>query len=225
MDLALGPTSRRTRRSMRRAVQLEADVMSPLWDGAVSLALTNLSRHGAWLDSDLALEVGEELSVMFTPPRWSSLGLPRLRARATVMRVSLRRRRNDASAGMGLCFTGLSPLTASCLDYVLRGLPPPLPAPLDPGSTAAVEDALSMRLDDGTCLTWVAEAPLLSAAVRQRRPIRMARAHAAPVELASITSFLRDASDPHCANDTPSAELKLDLGSPITAIFQSRAAS
>ena len=122
---------------------------------------------------------------------------------------------------MGLRFTGLSPLTESCLDYVLRGLPPPLPVPAEPLSSSTLnEDVASLRLDDGSVLSWVAEAPLLSAARQSRRVVRAPRV-LAPLELTSITSFLREATEPHCANDTPKVEQHIDRGSPITAIFQS----
>jgi hypothetical protein len=224
LDLAFGRVL--SRRSLRRAVQLEADVMSELWDGAVPLPLSNLSQHGAWLDSELALHVGDELSLTFTPPRWQNLGLPKLRAHATVARVSLRRRRGDAaSAGMGLCFTGLSPVTACCLDSVLRGLPPPLPAAQPSAGTLSrdAEDPARLCLDDGSCFVWLAEAPLLSAqrvapsSCVSTPPRAAAPRRAVASESASIASLLLAASARLCANQaaTPSV-----VGSPMTAIFR-----
>jgi hypothetical protein len=177
------------RRSLRRAVQLEVDVMCDLWHGAVPLVATNLSLHGAWLEADLALSLGDELRLAFDPPRWS--GLPRLQTAATVTRVSLLRRRRDAGRpGMGLCFGELSATTRRCLDHALRGLPPPLPSVRD-----ALDDELRcdddpalvrlgdstryeplgddtsalLQLDDGACYWLCAEGPLLSSGRPQRR--------------------------------------------------------
>ena len=212
MTLAIGPTTRRARRAVRRAVQLEADVMSHLWDGGVPLPLTNLSRHGAWLDSDLALDVGDELGLVFTPPRWSSLGLPSVRARASVVRVCLHRRRSDSGqAGMGLRFLELPRVTEGCLDYVLRGLPPPLPAAhVQPSH--GVDDELELRLDDGTSFNFRAEAPLFSTA-RTGLPRRSRDA-----DCYGLASVLRSAAHVACANDrTMSAA---PIGSPLTAIFR-----
>jgi hypothetical protein len=165
MDLQTASSNGRAlRRSLRRAVQLEVEVMSDLWHGAVPLLATNLSLHGAWLESELALCIGDELSVAFEPPQWS--GLPRLQTHATVARVSLLRRRRDSGpAGMGLCFDELSTSTLRCLDYSLRGLPPPLPANrdgIDPPRDFDESPAV-LQLDDGNSYLFCAEAALLSA--------------------------------------------------------------
>ena len=171
-SLMTGARSRRT--SLRRAVQLEIDVMSDLWHGTVPLLATNLSVQGAWLESELALAVGDELRLAFEPPHWS--GLPRVQTRATVARVSLLRRRRDAGrAGMGLRFSGLSVSTLRCLDYALRGLPPPLPSlsrPFVPDYGHFADDPAVMQLDDGVSYVLCAEAPLLSAG----RPVARAAA-------------------------------------------------
>jgi hypothetical protein len=185
MDLqTASSTARARRRSLRRAVQLEVEVMSDLWHGTVPLVATNLSVHGAWLESELALSVGDELRVAFDPPRWS--GLPRLQTRATVARVSLLRRRRDAGrAGMGLRFSELSATTIRCLDYALRGLPPPLPSlsrqcALDERVRFDDNPAV-VQLDDGVCFLLCAEAPLLSAGrplARVKAPVaRPSRSH------------------------------------------------
>jgi hypothetical protein len=217
MDPQPVSAARRNRRSLRRAVQLEADVMSDLWDGAVPLTLTNLSLHGAWLDAELSLDVGDELSLSFTPPHWQTLGLPKLRARATVARVSLRRRRNDsASAGMGLRFTGLSAVTQRCLDDVLRGLPPPLPITQRPHvvTSQTDDDPARIRMDDGCSYVLLAEAPLLSAGRPQSSKASIGSAGAV-----SIAGFLVDAVMTACANDAGLPSYT-PPGSPMTAIFQ-----
>ena len=79
----LAPSQRR--RSLRRSVQLEAEVMSSSWDGAVSLIATELSQHGIWLQSELALQIGEELSISFIPPHWQAA--TSFHARAKVQKI------------------------------------------------------------------------------------------------------------------------------------------
>jgi PilZ domain-containing protein len=161
------------RRSLRRAVQLEADVWSELWEGAVALQLSDLSLHGAWLDSELALSVGDSVQLCFTPPRW--MGLPRLEASARVVRVSLLRRRRDLGqrAGMGLCFTDLSDVSLRCLDYALRGLPPRLPAPVRERAAARF-DAFGPFLElDGVSLCISAESTLLTGGRARRHTALM----------------------------------------------------
>jgi hypothetical protein len=118
----------RRRRSIRRAVAVEAQVTSAAWTDSVALTVTDLSPDGLWLESDLILSVGDELSLQFAPPRWE--GSPMLRVRAHVARVSLLRRdgASGRSAGMGVQFTELAPAIAQQLEDALRGLPPPLPA-------------------------------------------------------------------------------------------------
>jgi hypothetical protein len=192
--------ARRRRRSLRRAVQLEVEVMSDLWEGAVPLSVTNLSLHGLWLESELALSVGDELQVAFEPPQWT--GLPKLETSATVARVSLlRRRRDPGHAGMGLCFGDLSPATLRCLDYALRGLPPPLTAHPARGRAHFDDSGAVIRLDDGVCYLFCAEAPLLSAG----RPIATQ-------------------SSPAIAETLPTKRIALSCErSPMTAIFKQRA--
>lgn len=120
-------TTRPSRRvSLRRAVRLETDVLCDLWDTRVPLLATDLSDEGLWLQSQLPLEVGDEVLVSFRPPRWQS-SVP-VTALASVVRVGLFRRRPDAAAsGMGLRFTEIDEAASAALSACLRGLPPPLP--------------------------------------------------------------------------------------------------
>ncbi|HEY2735087.1 MAG TPA: PilZ domain-containing protein [Polyangiales bacterium] len=196
MELPASSYTRSRRRSLRRAVTLEVDVMSELWEGALPLTATDLSLHGAWLESELPLSVGEDLRLAFEPPHWQ--GLPRFEVAATVARVSLLRRRRDSGrAGMGLRFAPLSEATVRCLAYALRGLPPPLPArrsPLRFDPHPAI-----MRVDDVSYL-FCAEAPLLSAG----RPIALSTA---PREIVSAAAS--------SANDAERAPTR----STMTAIF------
>lgn len=117
-----------SRRALRRAVQLDCGVRSGWWSGALRFEASDLSAHGLWLDTDLALPPGEPVHLRLTPPRWP-VWSPPLDAQARVVRVSLSRRRRDRSrSGMGLAFVGLSPVEAGLLSLALRGLPPPLPS-------------------------------------------------------------------------------------------------
>jgi hypothetical protein len=94
--------------------------------------MTDLSSDGAWLATDLPVEVGEQLVLTFRPPRWPA-GVRPVRLRAEVVRVSLPRRRGDLrAAGMGIRFLGLDPALRATLATTLRGLPPPLPLPALP---------------------------------------------------------------------------------------------
>jgi len=118
------PSSRRT--SVRRQVRLDASVLSDIWDSGVPHLATDLSEDGLWLQSQLPLEAGTELSVSFRPPRWA--GDAPLTALAAVARVGMFRRRPDAAdSGMGLRFIDLEDECRARLRACLRGLPPPLP--------------------------------------------------------------------------------------------------
>jgi hypothetical protein len=174
--MATGLESRTRRRSLRRAVELEVDVVSELWDVAIALPLTDLSLDGAWLESELPLSVGDEIELCFAPPRW--FGLPRLQVGARVVRVSLLRRQRDRGrAGMGVCFTDLSLASQRCLEHALRGLPPPLPELTRRPTTSRFDRrGPLLELEDGTSYWLRAEAALLTggrarpAAVSGRRP-------------------------------------------------------
>ncbi|MCA9581549.1 MAG: hypothetical protein KC416_07120 [Myxococcales bacterium] len=111
---------------MRRAVHLDCDVVSDYWDEPVPLRARNLSPRGLWLDSRLALEVGDRVSLAFRPPRWRS-ARP-LAVEGVVRRVSLRPDpAGNVDAGMGIEFSGIYPWERDALRETLEGLPPPLP--------------------------------------------------------------------------------------------------
>ncbi len=114
------------RRTLRRAVQLDCDVISELWDEPIPHVVTDLSPEGAWVETPFPLEVGSQMLVSFTPPRWRPDRS--LVCLADVRQVRLGRRSSDpCGAGMGLEFRGLSPRQGDELRATLRGLPPPLP--------------------------------------------------------------------------------------------------
>lgn len=114
------------RRSVRRAVQLECDVVSSLWDDAVALPVTNLCEHGAWLETSLPLGVGDEVYLAFSPPGWRT-GAPILVV-GEIVRVGLTRRRSDVGQpGMAVRFREIGVADFRGLAASLRGLPPQLP--------------------------------------------------------------------------------------------------
>lgn len=157
-DLALPP--RRRRRSVRRSVHLETEVTSDLWDGAITLLATDLSLHGIWVEADLPLGIGSEVTVSFVPP-----DCPRcmpFRAQGTVVRVSLLRRRTDyGHAGMGIAFQNLSVDQVQRLTRALHGMPPPVPRRKDRYDQIA--RVASVAMEDGRAYTMISEAPLLTA--------------------------------------------------------------
>jgi len=149
------PSTRRV--AVRRAVALECAVTSNLWDECVPLLASDLSPFGMFVDSGLALDVGEEVVLSFRPPGWPGYGWP-VTALAEVVRVSLGRRKSDSRpAGMGLRFTELEELERERMGALLQGLPPPLPRP----RPEPEEDAVMVV--DGVRFELVAEGELLSA--------------------------------------------------------------
>jgi hypothetical protein len=175
------------RRSLRRAVSIDCEIESDLWEGHAPFRATDISDDGLWLRTGLPLECGEQLLVSFAPPRW-----PKQRplvAMASVVRVGLPRRRSDAAeSGMALQFFDLEPDEQQLLRVALRGLPPPLRfddvedaeaslVPDDQATLRPMSYILSREprfvMSDGTEITMTAEAPLLTGG----RPPRKARIH------------------------------------------------
>ena len=163
------------RRSLRRAVSLECELESNLWDGHVPYSVTDLSEDGLWLRTGLPIECGEQVLVSFAPPRW-----PKERplvAMASVVRVAMSRRRSDNDqCGMGLRLLDLDPEERDLLRTSLRGLPPPLKCDpvqempalhvLDESIARPMTYILSREpflvMPDGSEITLVAEGPLLT---------------------------------------------------------------
>ncbi|HEX2677456.1 MAG TPA: PilZ domain-containing protein [Polyangiales bacterium] len=190
MENAVQTSSSTRRKSLRRAVRLEADVLADLWDGPVPFVATNLSPDGLFLESDLPLEIGSELIVSFVPPRWQTS--EPVTALAEVARVGLfRRRRERRMSGMGLRFLELENCESDLLAEALRGLPPPLPKRSDRHTTIELvrpsldEGAFpQVVLADGSRFTFRAEGALLTAG---RGPEPMLPRNYAPVVPLSST--------------------------------------
>lgn len=138
--LETATTTEYKRRSLRRAVSLDCEIESNLWDGQVPFRVTDLSDEGLWLRTTLPIECGEQVLVSFAPPRWPKA--QPLVAMASVVRVSMPRRRIDHEhSGMALSLLDLDPQDRSLLRASLHGLPPPL-------HNDRVVDASSLLVDD-----------------------------------------------------------------------------
>jgi hypothetical protein len=199
--------SKSRRGSVRRAVSVEAAVASDYWDGSIPLLATDLSPEGLWLESDLPLDVGEEVLVTLRPPRWTEE--QPLIAIAEVARVGLfRRQRERRASGMGLRFVELERAHAELLRATLRGLPPPLPKRSRSTTTIEIERPSieevfgfpPIVLADGTSFSLRAEGALLTAG---RGPLVI---------------------DEHTYSDEARSAAVLRINSPMSAIFDLGAA-
>jgi Tfp pilus assembly protein PilZ len=95
---------REARRVVRRLVDLECAVYSELWGEAISHQVTDVSEEGLWIQTDLLLEIGTQVTLTFYPPDWEEP----LYVAGRVQRVELQRRPGDGSAvGMGIEFEAL----------------------------------------------------------------------------------------------------------------------
>src|SRR5262245_61834510 len=107
------------RRAVRRAVQLEAEVSCALWEDAVTMRVRDLSPYGVWLETELALAVGDTLRLRWPAPQGS--GFENFEAEARVARVSLAPtcQKCGQKAGMGLSFTHISDVAQRELEHGL----------------------------------------------------------------------------------------------------------
>ncbi len=95
---------REARRVVRRLVDLDCAVYSELWGEAISHQVTDVSEEGLWIQTDLLLEIGTQVTLTFYPPDWEEP----LYVAGRVQRVELQRRPGDRSAvGMGIEFEAL----------------------------------------------------------------------------------------------------------------------
>lgn len=167
------------RQAVRRAIELDCALYADTWDEALVHRATNVSECGVWLESDLLLDVGTDVSVVFALPDWREP----LYAAGRIQRVLLRRRRDDPrGAGMGVAFEGLRPderrrlrrslaacskaQTRSPHERTLVGIP-----------VVAGDLALEPRLSQTrTVMGWAAPAPAREAPPRRQQERRVHRA-------------------------------------------------
>lgn len=95
---------REARRAVRRLVDLECEVYSDLWGEAIAHRVTEVSENGLWIQTELLLEIGSEVTLTFYPPDWEEP----LCVAGRVRRVELRARPGQGNAvGMGIAFEAL----------------------------------------------------------------------------------------------------------------------
>lgn len=121
--VVLRPTHSQRRGSSRRAVDLRCQAVRDEGFVLAGERLTDLSSEGAFLVSDLPLQLGEEILLAFRAPRtrlW-------IDARGIVVRKVLGKRVGDRGRGVGLSFLPLEAADRAVLDATLAKVPPSLP--------------------------------------------------------------------------------------------------
>ena len=122
------------RARQRRSVSLRCQLMSEAFEGSAPHQALDLSAGGAFIESDLPLQVGEPVVVAVTPP---GLTYP-LYLRGSIRRVRLARRKTDSfRSGMAIAFEDVSVLDARLLERSLARLPLPAPGVRRPSAQVA----------------------------------------------------------------------------------------
>ncbi len=112
------------RKTLRRSVAVECEVLAPIFDAPAEFRATDLSEDGLWLEAMLPLEVGEQITLRFQPPR----GVDPFVLTGVVRRVGIHRRAGEAGQnGMGIEFTAMTRLERALLRSLLQNTPPALP--------------------------------------------------------------------------------------------------
>jgi len=108
---------------VRHAVQCPMEVISANWDEVITLDARDLSPRGAYIESDLLPDMGEDLVCSFKIGHGKPFDFF-----ARVERVNLLRRDSDSDgAGFGVSFLDASPLQRLIIRDSLKNVPPPLP--------------------------------------------------------------------------------------------------
>jgi hypothetical protein len=85
-------------------VDLECELYCELWVEAITYRVTDVSEDGLWIQTDLLLEVGTEVTLTFVPPDWDEP----LCVAGRVERVELGPRSSGQGlVGMGIGFEAL----------------------------------------------------------------------------------------------------------------------
>lgn len=133
------------RRSLRRAVRLEAEVISSAWEAPRIHRVTDLSLDGMRIAAGTRLPEDEHVVVCFTPP--GSWDLGEVQSFARVVRSEPRKGQRSASMGLELLDVDWSQKRQ--LARVLRGLPPPIPAPGRPRELVWIDMLVTYTEDLG----------------------------------------------------------------------------
>ena len=92
------------RGAVRRLVDFPCGVFSDVWGEVIEHRVTDVSEGGLWIETDLLLEVGSEVTLTFYPPDWDEP----LCVAGRVQRVELERSGSgETSVGMGIAFEAL----------------------------------------------------------------------------------------------------------------------
>jgi hypothetical protein len=149
------------RRAIRRAVELECELVSPHHDEPIRYALRDLTPFGLWITTREPLRTGEQVVACFTPDGGWSGG--ELMVFAEVARVTTSRRHDaDPSVGMGLELMDLSDEEAGMLRAWLAGRSMPRPRRRRPLRQRHIEVT---PLSDALVLAKPAEPPSKPAAL------------------------------------------------------------
>jgi Tfp pilus assembly protein PilZ len=138
------------RRAVRRLVDLECDVYCELWGEPLAHRVTDVSEDGLWIQTELLLEVGTEVTLTFLPPDWDEP----LCVAGQVQRVELRSRPNDGGGvGMGIGFEAMrSDESMRCLraresfilsQRTLTGVPVGIAEPEQPAAPEQMRETMA----------------------------------------------------------------------------------
>lgn len=95
---------RESRGAVRRLIDLECGIYSDVWGEVIAHRVTDVSEDGVWVETDLLLEIGSEVTLTFYPPDWDEP----LCVAGRVRRVELERGEGRiTSIGMGIAFDAL----------------------------------------------------------------------------------------------------------------------
>ena len=87
-----------------RRIELDCELYCELWDEPIAYPVTDVSEDGLWIQTDLLLETGTEVTLTFVPPDWDEP----LCVAGRVERVQLDSHpRDGAAVGMGIQFDAL----------------------------------------------------------------------------------------------------------------------
>jgi len=118
-------SQRRARRAIRHTVDMPCEVISPRDDEPQLLWATDMSAHGAWLETLGPLDLGEQLVLCFRPGVWWRAR--EIQVFAEVARTSPGLRVGDDLPGVGLDFLDLTQRERWALRCWLRPRPEPEP--------------------------------------------------------------------------------------------------
>lgn len=166
------------RKAIRRTVDVECGVFTEFWGEPVMHRVTDVSEDGLWIQTDLPLDAGTEVMLIFELDDWDEP----LYVAARVRRVELRRRAGDPrSAGMGIQFEGMRADERRKLTRSLRHLRPLESSALSQRTVLGVPVGEGDRPDrrarpDGTVVGWQApRKPANRARKQERRAVRPRR--------------------------------------------------